>query len=291
MNGRRAVIGLCMLCALLVSAIGAQSAVAKEFGTTAYTCKLKSPEGGVGFSKEHCRPADAVTTGAKFEHVEIPVNVQTELIGSNAETNEATNEAEKTFLKSTRAGIDLELEAGGVANEGAATMINKTKVNAKGDTEMYAEGEGKILYTGVKVKKPAGNGCVVWKEEHAGPPVTHTGREEIVTKQLMATTEGQPKPTEEMFLNVTPVTAPTFAVFYVTSCTTTSLNGTYEVIGTVKGRPDGATTVFAFEDTKKQASLRLGGQIAELQGKITLSARVNTTQSLKPISPTTSENT
>jgi len=293
MNGRRAVIGLCMLCALLVSAIGAQSASAKEFGTTAWTCKAKSPTGGVGFSKEHCKPSDAVTTGALFEHKEIPVNTVTELTGSNAKTNAETNGPEPTVLASTRAGLELELEATGVAASGSPTMVNKTKVNAKGETEMYAEGEGAILYTGVTVKKPASSGCTVWKEEEAGPPVVHKGEKEVLTKALTATTEGQPSPTgtEEMFLNFKPKTGTTFATFFVTGCTTTSLNGTYTVTGSVKGRPEGATTNFTLADTKAQGTLRLGGQIAELKGKLTLSARLNNTQSFTPISATTIENT
>jgi len=105
---------------------------------------------------------------------------------------------------------------------------------------MYAEGrKTTIWFTGVTMKKPAGNGRKVFNVENAGPPVTHAGEGEILSEELVFTTEGQPKPTEAMFVNIKPVIAPKLAKFYVTNCTTTALNGTDLVTGSVKGRPEG----------------------------------------------------
>jgi hypothetical protein len=66
MNGRRAILDLCMLCALLVSAFAAQSASAA--GTTGFTCKAGAAE--AGFSDAHCL-TPAVGAAVKFTHVAI----------------------------------------------------------------------------------------------------------------------------------------------------------------------------------------------------------------------------
>jgi hypothetical protein len=283
MNGRRAIIGLCMLCALLVSAVAAQGASAKEFGTTSFTC---ANLGGTThqFTKAHCKESDK--GAGPFEHVAIAENTTTELTGTNANTGANTETATVTKLKSVRAGVELELQATGVTNEGPATMVNKKAVNAKGETEMYVEGEGKILYTGVSVTKPAGKGCEVFKTENAGPPVTHTGKGEVETKQLAATTKEQ-----GMALKFAPKAGATFAVFYVTNCTVAGLNGTYEVTGSVKGVPDGATTNFEHAAVTTQGTLKLGGQAAGIEGSLTLKGRANSTQAFTPLSVTTVENT
>ena len=71
MTGRRAIAGLCMLSALLISAVAAQSAMAIT-GTTAFTCKEVTA--GTGhFKGAHCKPSDAGTgVGANWDHEAVP---------------------------------------------------------------------------------------------------------------------------------------------------------------------------------------------------------------------------
>jgi hypothetical protein len=268
MNGRRAVIGLCMLCALFVSAIAAQGASAK--GTTAFTC---APAEGtpVGFSKEHCKRADAVSTGAKFKHVEIANGTTTELSGTNAKTNSETNASENFDISGVIGGIPVTITASTVGLTGVIT-------NSEVGGEMIASLSGTLSLTGMVIDLPAGQGCVV-----KGGALT--------TKKLKATTAGEPTPEEEtnagMFLKFEPNEGTVVAEVSIEKCTTTALNGTFNLTGTIKGRPDGATTVFTTSDTETQGTLKLAGQKATLNGKITLSGKKSSDSAFKPLSFTT----
>ena len=72
MTGRRAVVGLCMLCALAFSAIAAQAASAES--TTAYKCKVPA-EGdeaiGGAFTAPHCITRNPE---GNYPHVKIAAN-------------------------------------------------------------------------------------------------------------------------------------------------------------------------------------------------------------------------
>jgi hypothetical protein len=89
MNRRRAVIGLSLLCAFLFSAVMAPNAFGVE-ETVAFTCVKKAEVGGVGFSKEHCRGADAVPKGAVYEHKEIEPGASTLVEATNKQTTDDT---------------------------------------------------------------------------------------------------------------------------------------------------------------------------------------------------------
>jgi hypothetical protein len=266
MTGRRAIVGLCMLCALLVSAVAAQGAIAAT-GTTAFTCK--KPEGtdkpvGEKFSKEHCKEADTSPTG-EYRHVEIPNDKTTELTGSNEETSGTTR---PTKLHSVISGIEVELESPTVT--GTGWMTNAFDAVAE---EHYAHGEGTIEYKEVVVKKPAGKGCKV-----------KTGV--VKTNKLKATTKGA-----AMGLKFEPAEGGVFATFEVEGCGESealkALNGVYEVKGSVIGTPDGATTVFERNPTTAQTTLKLRGQNAGIDGSLTLKARASSSESYKPLSATT----
>lgn len=268
MRHGNAVIGLCMLCALVASAIAAQGASAK--GTTAFTC-AKATGTGAGFSREHCKRADAVGSGAKFEHKEIANGTTTEVIVTNAKTNSETNAPEPFLFGGSIAGIPIELKATTVSGTGTVS-------NSEVSGEMIASGTGTIIYTGVTVTKPAGQGCKVKEEK-------------ITTAKLKSTSQGQPTPEEEsnaeMFRKTEPNQGTIFAAISIEGCTTTALNGTFNVTGSIKGRPDGATTVFTTEDTKNQNTLKLAGQSATLNGKITFSSKKSTDTTFTPLSVTT----
>src|SRR6185312_13389525 len=90
MTARKAAIGLCMICALLVAAVTASGAGA---ATTAYTCvpHVGGPLNGT------CSGA-----GAAAEHVEVPPNTKTNI--SAQSTGNIT-------LKATTAGVTVEITA------------------------------------------------------------------------------------------------------------------------------------------------------------------------------------
>jgi hypothetical protein len=278
MNGRRAIVGLCMLCALVFSAFAAQGAAAATKGTTAFTCvKEKGTLRG-----EHC-----LTTGSAsptFGHVAIAENTTTELSATNAKTASETTAAAPKIFKFTLAGVPLELQATGVSATGSAT----NKKAASG--EHYFSGTGTITYTGVTVLKPAGQGCKVTTDEEfpVGSGIFREGAEGVVhTKELKFTTEGQ-----EDFLKFEPASGTVFATFWVT-CTgegvPEALKGTYTVTGSVKCPTVGATIVCTHEATTALNTLKVKGLKAGLEGSLTVSGRSGGAGAFTPLSNTTVE--
>lgn len=170
MSRRRAVIGLCALCALLVSAFAAQGAAAATKGTTLFTCS--SSAAVKDFKSEHCVPGES---GTGFGHVEVAEKTATPFTASNEKTNPETNGATPWILKTTVSGSATETVATG------AHLIG-TLENAKEATgEHKVVGKGIVLkFTGVTEKLL---GCVV-----TGIP---GGVENIETRPLTATTTGQ----------------------------------------------------------------------------------------------------
>jgi hypothetical protein len=256
MNGRRAIVGLCMLCALLVSAFAAQSAsaVTKVKGTTAFTCKPVTPvDNTVGFSKAHCRPEDAVSTKATFEHFEIPPNTTTKITGNNKTTG---GESEATKLVSTAFGATIELS--GKVTEGEGWMTNAVE-----GKEHYTHGEGTITYKEVSVVKPAN--CIVQTDG----PLKEKGEAGVIhTEPLKATTKGQGDR-----LKFEPKEGTVFARFWIEGATCPLKENTFSVSGTVLGTPNGATTNFTEADTTAQNTLKLGANKAGLSGTLTLEGK------------------
>ncbi|HEX5610847.1 MAG TPA: hypothetical protein VFX45_12240 [Solirubrobacterales bacterium] len=269
MNGRRAVVGLCMLCALLVSALAAQGAsAAGTKGTTAYTCTnsgLGTPVGNK-FKDAHCKEVD--NTNGTFRHVEIAANTTTELSGSNETTGGAK---ENTLLKATIAGSAFTLT--GTETTGSGWMTNATE-----GKEHYAHGEGTITYSGVT----ASGGCKVFTDSGAGK-----GAEGVIhTEPLKATTKGQGDA-----LKFEPKEGTVFARFLLEGCTNTGINGTYTVTGSVKTTSiEGATSKFTHANTTEQNTLKLNGTIkAGIEGVLTLKSRSVATDPYTALSATTVE--
>ncbi len=235
MTARKVIVGLCMLCALLVSAVAAQGASAA--GTTAYTCKAGAGEGPNKFSEDHCKTVDNAT--GTFGHFKIEKGTKTAITGSSGGTS--------VFLHSVQSGVEEELEATGVS--GSGFMENKETAGG----EMYAHGTGVITYTGVSVVKPSGKGCKVKGEN-------------VVTNELTATTEGS-----STSLKFTPASGEVFASFEIEGCSTTVLNGLYEVKGSVTSSSiSGATTNFDRTATTNLNTLKVRGQKAGLAGTLTI---------------------
>ncbi|HUB98600.1 MAG TPA: hypothetical protein VMS11_02130 [Solirubrobacterales bacterium] len=249
----RAVTGLCMICIVAFSAIGAQSASAVTKGTTAYTCKVPGVGDtpvGASFSDAHCTVA-----GGSTRHVEIPANTTTHTTVGNENTQNGTTESTPFSLKATVATIPIKITATGVTTTNGAWLENKTE-----GAEHYAFGKGKVLFTGVVVHEPAN--CTV---------VQGARVDEIETEELEGTTKGQGD-----FVKFAPVTGNVIAEFeIVNSGGTCAAAQKVKIIGSVKGKPNGATIEFTHEEGTTQGTLRFGSAVgpkAGLEGKLTVKA-------------------
>jgi hypothetical protein len=262
-NGRRAIIGLCMLSALLVNAFAAQGASAA--GTTAYTCAATGTATGTKFSDAHCKTSNAA---GEFRHVAIANGTTTELTASNETTGGAKA---MTFLKATLAGAAFTLTA--------TTMTGTGSMENVEDGEMVAKGEGTATFTGVT----ASGGCKVFTDD----PITGTGEEGVIhTEPLKATTKGQGDA-----VKFEPKTGTVLARFELANCTNFGINGTYTVTGSVRSSSiEGATVNFTHVDTTTQNTLKLNGTIkAGLEGTATLKSKApgDGAGTHKPLSATT----
>ncbi len=260
---RRTIVSLCALCALAFSAFAAQSAAAATNGTTAFTCKKKAVEGGAGFSKEHCKTADAVASGAKYEHVAVPENTTTEVAVTSQDTE---GNAVPARLKSTISGVEVEFVSKLTHGEGWA-INQKDPVTG----EHFIRGEGWTTYTEVEVSKPLGKGCKV------------TGGE-LKTNKLKGTSAGQ-----GMEGKLEPVAGATFAEFTVEGCSIAALNGKYEVKGSIKCSGDGSTVNCTHENTTAQGTLTLRGQKAGVDVSTTAKGRAIAEPTYTPLAVTTIE--
>ncbi len=269
MTGRKAIVGLCVLCALMISAVAAQGANAEVKGTTVFTCKKVTPAvGTVGFKDAHCK--EEVSTNAEYEHFAVAPETTTELTGSNGTTGAGSSLA---VLTSTQSGIAEEITAKKVS-PGAGTPWVKNRTTG---SEHYYEGEGKLLYTEVEITKPAGKGCKV----KGGA---------VETKQLRATsmaTEKDPKLNEEMLLKFEPAEGTVFAEFEVEACTTEALNGLYKVEGSLKATPEGATLSTTGAEVTAQNTLKVRGQKAGIGGSLTISGKDAVDSVYTPLTVTT----
>jgi hypothetical protein len=275
MTGRRAIVGICMLCALIISAVAAQSAMAVS-GTTAFTC-VKDPAGTL--KGEHCLTGG---TGENYKHVEIAQDTTTEIEVTNAKTVNETKEASSQIFKATIAGVPLELKATGVS--GTGTLTNK-KDAATG--EHYVTGTVTYKYTGVTVAKPEGKGCEVFTDKGPGEP--HGTLGEVDVHADFTTTE-QGDSIKFTPAASTGVGAP-FATFNITcGGLVPALEGTWEVNGSITCKPTaptGATIHCVHNEVTTANTLKTKGVKAGLEGTITVKGRANSGEAYKPLSMTT----
>jgi hypothetical protein len=190
MIGRKAIVGLSLLCALMFCAFAAQGAQAAK-GTTAVTCvKVGGTLGG--FTDAHCAKEgsgefalqDTITAGTK-----------TAITGSNAKTEANTTAAKRSTLKGTSLGVEV--------------LITCTTVSSTGEIENKAGPpmsiEGKkifVTYGGCIVEKPGPNICKV----HS--PGKTAGN--ITTNEITAESGTMNETTGEMSGKFKPTTGTTF---------------------------------------------------------------------------------
>lgn len=255
MSKRNSIIGLSVACALVITAVAAPNAFAIN-GRTLFTCKTVVPAPGTaGFSREHCREADAVSTEARFEHVVVPENTTTEVTGTSIDTE---GRPITSTLSSVQAGIEQEIQAELVhivpLSEGPppnpSWMTNAKNPNT---LEHYFHGKVRLRFTKAAVTKPAAAGCIVKGET-------------IETKEVTVTSKEQAEP-EVLF---SPAEGTVLAEFTLEGCSVGALNGLYKLTGSIKGSFAGATITFTQANTHAQGTLKLRGGIVGLETTITI---------------------
>lgn len=250
MIGRKAVVGLALLSALLVCAFVAQSAsAAAAVNTTAVTCVKGG--GDKDFKDAHCDENVGKDKG-EFGHVAIAVGTKTTVSVTNAGTANATKEAAPTILKGTVFGVKNEITCKTVSGEGELTNEEPSAKVHKFTGTVTAK------FTSCTVNKPA-IGCKV-KE-----PISVTSKVEGV--------EGLGPEKNTMGQEFKPAAGETFSELTLEGC---FIAGTYKTtgtaIGTGTGSPSakfsGATNVFTNAMTKE--TLKLAGNPAEISSSTTV---------------------
>jgi hypothetical protein len=238
----------------MVGALGAQSAAAA--GTTGFTCA--EAKGGEGFSREHCRTEDVVTTGAKFKHVAVPVGVTTEARITNEHTGPETKTTTPAVFKATLAGISLVMQAAKVED-------TATGKDVEVGGEYRIEGTGVTTYKEVTVTQPAGKGCKV-----KGGTIT--------TNLLKGTSVGMEGKLE-------PASGTQFTVVTIEGCSVSALNGSFPITGSIRCPGDGAEVRCTLAGT--QGTLQFGGQSLAVEVATTFSGRASSATGYTPLGVTT----
>lgn len=264
MNGRRAIVGLCMLCALLVSAFAAQSASAVTKGTTMFTCV----EGGglKDWGDAHCSEG----TG-KFGHVEVAENTTTHTTYKNTSIQK---------FESTVAGTKFALTSESLHGTGSATNLKEAEGEDKGEHWIHGTNI-ELTYSEVKTTVPKCGVSGVPAEPKGGPGM-------VTTKPLTATTT-----TKGDSLVLSPMEGEVLAEFQFTGaeCPLVSA-GTVKVVGSITCKPKGATLTCNHEEVTTAGTLRLGskfGTKAGYDGTSTVTGADKVEETTKPLSVTTVE--
>jgi hypothetical protein len=245
MIGRKATVGLALLCALLFSAFAAQSASAVK-GTTLNTCSPDAVK--KDFADEHCDREVGPPEG-KFGHVKIeePTEIEGRFIATKNETKEST----PAILKGTAGG--------------AATEITCTEMTSS-ETATNEEVEKVMRVSGVKVTVEYSK-CTVQK------PLKCTVKEPIkVEKASSVTVNNQGTSKTEMGVEFKPEAGKPFTTITYEGAECGLKGSTLEVQGTVvatgsRGSTEtvsssGATALITLSMSKE--TLTFGGKPAEL---------------------------
>jgi hypothetical protein len=269
MIGRRAVIGISLLCALLFSAVVAQAASAATSGQTAVTCVAVGESKG-DFKDAHCDEKVEASKGS-FAHKALTANPTTEVEGTNAGTKNATKESTPAVLKAEAALSKVEITCTGVNTVG--TMENKLvgehhEVLGKGPN---AGGGFTVTLSGCTVQKPSTK-CTVG---------------EIKVKATAASSEAIGPAKNEMGIVFNPEvvggsTQP-FTEITFGGGAECALNGqTFPIVGSFAGvgtpgsggpcieSPPHSGATVNFTDARTTETLKFGGKPAGLESAVTV---------------------
>jgi hypothetical protein len=258
MNARKTIVGLCALCALLVSAFAAQSAGAVSQTTDrCVSSGTPTPEKN-HFKDAHCKESTGTPTGTFFHESTIGT-VKPEM--SSALTNVTTGtEREPGHLEAVVGGLNTIIEAKKIEGTGVVG-------NLEAGGEQFAEGLAEtITFSEVTVTNRA---CEFFGVT-PGTGVKVKG--EVKTQPIRATTKGQ----AAGIFRFEPQTAGgKWAEFELTgaSCPE-ALKGLYPLFGTfLSQKTEGGTTPISHLPITEAKTLRLKnattGPVVGLAGRIT----------------------
>jgi hypothetical protein len=250
MIGRKAVVGMALLSALVFSAFAAQSASAVTTGRTAWTCKEEpKPVKVRAHSDAHC--TTQVGEGL-FSHVEIEEKKTTDTHITSAKTDPTTTKDTSGTLKVTALGVENEIHC-------AKTFGHAKLTNKKEGSEHFIHAEKVTLhYTECEVKKP--NKCEL-------PNKT------VLVEGVTGRTNG-----EAASMTFKPEVGNVFVTLKYENCENKFLNGEHKVEGEVTGKLNGATIEFNHEEVTKQGKLKFFGAAAGIEGKVTVSKAASTAE-------------
>lgn len=263
MTGRRAVVGLSLLCALLVSAFAAPDASALR-GTTAYTCRPEPvpDETTIGFLDEHCDEAMLGET-VKWVHQEIKPETTTKVTATNNETG-GKNSA--PGLRFTAAGEVVEILAAGFSTCKEKTTLRNSLFGEK--KQMIASGEFCGTFETLLVTSPSTE-CKV----KGGTIELNAGAD---WRSLVVALKVKEETKEEMSFTVSQPTGKPFTTFELEGCPNANLNkkpfsvegsAVQANVSTVVNSFIGAT--IKFETAKTGEALKVGASKAEFSGIFT----------------------
>lgn len=251
MTGRRAIVGLSLLSALLLCAFAAPSAMALN-GTTAFKCIHTTPS-GEEFSDEHCTSAQ--TGSAGFTEMGLTPGTETNITVSNSSTE---GKVVKPKLKGVIAGVNFELEAGSFESCAANDTVGNN-LNGGGQGEVTGVFCGS--FSSVVVNKPAK--CEI---EKGVVNLLANGTGKTVVKFV--------KEEQEMYVELNPPGKESFAEFTFAGgeCalkgSKVSVTGSLTAnVSTELSKNDGATLKFTTAQTGK--TLKAAGNTAEFEGTFT----------------------
>lgn len=257
MIGRRAAVGLSLLCALLFCAFAAQSAsAAKSTNTTAVTC-VPSEKGG--FNDAHCDIPNAGGTG-KFTHEAIPLNETKTVNATNQKVTNETKEHEAVRLNGSIGLTKVEISCTTLETDTSNSFVH----NVESESKHTMTGNGTAVISECTVLKPAK--CIIKGPIRAD--ANFSGAEKLGAAENEMGVEFVGANAEETFAEVT---------FEGAEC---ALKGqTYKVKGSMIGTSgpgtessqtnkwSGATIVFTAK--KEMEKLKLGSGTAEVSTIVT----------------------
>ena len=254
MIDRKSILGICILCALMLGVIVAQSAQAVP-GATFVTCE-KVAKAANQFTDAHCKEKGE----GEFKHVEFAPNTTTTATINNNVTGAEVSPLE---LKATVASL-------GVALTAKKATAHTTLENKENATEMWGEGK--------TIKKEAGSSeGVVFEEATANLGCTVTGLPggvgKVETQPVSATTKGA-----GTMATFTPTVGTKIAEFELSGAGCPEfVKAKYPIFGSVTCVIVGATCVFTHTEVTGTKTLRLKnateGPVAGLSGSITIKAK------------------
>jgi hypothetical protein len=152
MIGRRAMIGLSLLSALLFCAFAAQSAsAAKSVNTTMVTC-VKDPLKKGDFIDAHC-DTTGKANAEEFKHEPIALDTTTEIEVTNNAVTESTKKSEPAVLKGKIAGAKTTIECTVVKNNAKESTLHNVQTEVEKVVKHTLTGQSVTEFSTCNVKE------------------------------------------------------------------------------------------------------------------------------------------